>query len=167
MRVSEIIETSATMLDISLSEVLKEKDLWVKCYNYIEQELAMSYFPILEIDKHFNVDDIIYFKNFTRKPYQIKSIQDFHGDKINYIVNPDYIELKKNYNGGTFFVKYYYIPEEKEFSSNSTYGKEYIDILKYGVAVEYCLAKGDFDLGDIYSNKYKEAIKKKSSKRNS
>jgi hypothetical protein len=91
----------------------------------------------------------------------LKGIQDFHGDSVSFRLTSEYINLIKNYDGGTFFVKYYYIPEEKELYSNSTYGAEYISIFKYGVAAEYCLASGDFEQAKIYSDKYKERIKLK------
>ena len=163
MRVSEVIELSALLLDIELTDDIR-KDL-VSCYNLVEQELATDYFPILEVDKFFHVEDKIYYKDFSRKGYMIKGVQDFRGDKVNYKLFPEYIALQKNYDGGTFFVKYYYIPEKKELYSHSTYGAEYVSILKYGIASEYCLANGDFDLAAIYNQKYKERIKLKGPKK--
>ena len=77
----------------------------------------------------------------------------------------EYLELQKNYDGGTFFVKYYYTPDEKDFHSQCTYGVEYINILKYGVASEYCLVTGDFEQAKIYNDKYKEIIKLKGPKK--
>lgn len=163
MRVSEVIELSALLLDIELTDDIR-KDL-VRCYNLVEQELATDYFPILDVEKFFNVADKIYYKDFSRNAYMIKGIQDFHGDKVNYILRSEYLELQKNYNGGTFFVKYYYIPDAKELYSTCTYGAEYISILKYGVAAEYCLANGDFEQAKIYNDKYKENIKLKGFKK--
>ncbi len=166
MIVSEVIELSALLLDIELTEDIRNS--LVRCYNLVEQELATDYFPILEVDKFFHVEDKLYFKDFSRNPYLIKGIQDFRGDSVKFNISKatgDYIELKKNYDGGTFFVKYYYIPEEKELYSHSTYDTEYISILKYGVAAEYCLANGDFDQAKIYSDKYKERIKLKGPKK--
>ncbi len=163
MKVSEVIELSALLLDIELTDDIR-KDL-VRCYNLVEQELATDYFPILEVEKFFHVKDKIYYKDFSRKPYMLKGIQDFHGDSVSFRLTPEYINLIKNYDGGTFFVKYYYIPEEKALYSNSTYGAEYISILKYGIASEYCLANGDFELAKIYSDKYKERIKLKGAKK--
>lgn len=164
MRVSEVIELSALLLEIELTDTVK--DTLLRCYNIVEQELATDYFPILEVDKFFHVNDKIYYKDFSRKPYMIRGIQDFHGDKVNYVLHSEYLELQKNYDGGTFFVKYYYIPEEKELYSTCTYGAEYISIFKYGVAAEYCLQQGSFDLAAIYNQKYKERIKLKGAKKN-
>jgi hypothetical protein len=165
MLVVEVLELSAMMVEADLDKENRDRDLWLKCYNLVEQELATDYFPILEVDKFFHVEDKIYFKDFTRKPYLIRGIQDFRGDKVAYNINPEYIELKKNYDGGTFFVKYYYIPEEKELYSTCTYGAEYISILKYGVAAEVCLQQGNFELAKIYNDKYKERIKLKGAKK--
>lgn len=163
MKVSEVIELSALLLDIELTEDIRNN--LVRCYNLVEQELATDYFPILEVDKFFHVEDKIYYKDFSRKPYMLKGIQDFHGDSVGFKLAPEYINLIKNYNGGTFFVKYYYLPEDKELYSNSTYGAEYISILKYGIAAEYCLANGNFEQAKIYNDKYKERIKLKGPKK--
>ena len=163
MRVSEVIELSALLLDIELTEEVKP--ILVRCYNLVEQELATDYFPILEVDKFFHVEDKIYYKDFSRKGYMIKGVQDFRGDKVNYVLRLEYLELQKNYDGGTFFVKYYYTPDEKDFHSQCTYGVEYINILKYGVASEYCLVTGDFEQAKIYNDKYKEIIKLKGPKK--
>lgn len=163
MKVSEVIELSALLLDIELTEDIRNN--LVRCYNLVEQELATDYFPILEVDKFFHVEDKIYYKDFSRKPYMLKGIQDFHGDSVSFRLVPEYINLIKNYNGGTFFVKYYYLPEDKELYSNSTYGAEYISILKYGIAAEYCLMQGNFEQAKIYSDKYKERIKLKGPKK--
>ena len=169
MKVSEVIELSAVLLDIELTDEVKN-DL-LKCYNLVEQELATDYFPILEVDKFFNVDDKIYFKDFSRKVYFIKGVQDFRGDKVDYQINPEYIEIKKNYDGGTFFVKYYYIPAEKGLYSTCTYGAEYISILKYGIAAEYTLVNAKLcDTAALYkasefTSKYKERIKLKGPKK--
>ena len=163
MRVSEVIELSALLLEVELTYEVKN-DL-LNCYNLVVHELATDYFPILEADKFFNVDDKIYFKDFSRKAYFIKGVQDFRGDKVDYKIYPEYIELTKNYDGGTFFVKYYYIPAEKDLYSTCTYGAEYISIIKYGIAAEYCLQQGNFELAKIYSDKYKERIKLKGPKK--
>ena len=163
MKVSEVIELSALLLDIELTEDIRNN--LVRCYNLVEQELATDYFPILEVDKFFHVEDKIYYKDFSRKPYMLKGIQDFHGDSVSFRLAPEYINLIKNYNGGTFFVKYYYLPEDKELYSNSTYSAEYISILKYGIAAEYCLMQGNFEQAKIYSDKYKERIKLKGPKK--
>lgn len=163
MTVSEVIELSALLLDIELTDDIKNN--LVRCYNLVEQELATDYFPILEVDKFFHVEDKIYFKDFSRNPYMLKGVQDFHGDSVSFRLAPECIKLVKNYDGGTFFVKYYYLPEEKGLQSRCTYGADYIHIVKYGVAAEYCLAVGNFELAKIYNDKYKERIKLKGPKK--
>lgn len=163
MTVSEVIELSALLLDIELTDDIRNN--LVRCYNLVEQELATDYFPILEVEKFFHVEDKIYYKDFSRKPYMLKGIQDFRGDSVSFRLTPEYITLIKNYHGGTFFVKYYYIPDTKELYSTCTYGAEYTGILKYGIAAEYCLTNGDFEQAKIYNDKYKERIKLKGPKK--
>ena len=165
MLVIEALKLSALLVEGDLDIDGEDIDLWLKCYNFVEQELATDYFPILEVDKFFHVEDKIYFKDFSRNPYMLKGIQDFHGDSVSFRLTSEYIKLVKNYDGGTFFVKYYYLPEEKSLQSHCTYGADYIHIVKYGVAAEYCLAVGNFELAKIYNDKYKERIKLKGPKK--
>ena len=165
MRVIEALKLSAMVVDGDLDIDGEDLEVWLKCYNLVEQELATDYFPILEIDKFFHVDNKIYYKDFSRSPYLIRGIQDFRGDKVDYTLVTDGILIKKNYDGGTFFVKYYYLPEEKGLQSHCTYGADYIHIVKYSVAAEYCLATGNYELAKIYSDKYKERIKLKGPKK--
>jgi hypothetical protein len=161
MLVIEALKLSAMVIEGDLDINSEDIDLWLKCYNLVEQELATDYFPILEVETFFHVKDKIYYKDFSRKPYMLKGIQDFHGDSVSFRLTPEYINLIKNYDGGTFFVKYYYIPDAKELYSACTYGADYIHIVKYGVAAEYCLATANYELAKIYSDKYKERIKLK------
>ena len=165
MLVIEALKLSAMLVEGNLDINGEDVDLWLKCYNLVEQELATDYFPILEVDKFFRVEDKIYYKDFSRKPYMLKGIQDFHGDSVSFRLTSEYIKLIKNYDGGTFFVKYYYSPEEKELYSTCTYGADYIHIVKYGVAAEYCLAIGNYELAKIYSDKYRKRIKLKGPKK--
>ena len=165
MLVIEALKLSAMVVDGDLDIDGEDLEVWLKCYNLVEQELATDYFPILEIDKFFHVDNKIYYKDFSRSTYLIRGIQDFRGDKVDYTLVADGILIKKNYDGGTFFVKYYYLPEEKGLQSHCTYGADYIHIVKYGVAAEYCLATGNYDLAKTYSDKYKERIKLKGPKK--
>ena len=165
MLVIEALKLSAMVVDGDLDIDGEDLEVWLKCYNLVEQELATDYFPILEIDKFFHIDNKIYYKDFYRSPYLIRGIQDFRGDKVDYTLVTDGILIKKNYDGGTFFVKYYYLPEEKGLYSTCTYGADYIHIVKYGVAAEYCLATGNYDLAKIYIDKYKERIKLKGPKK--
>jgi hypothetical protein len=165
MLVIEALKLSALLVEGDLDIDGEDVGVWLKCYNLVEHELATEYFPILEVDKFFHVEDKIYFKDFSRNPYMLKGVQDFHGDSVSFRLAPEYINLIKNYNGGTFFVKYYYLPEEKGLQSRCTYGADYIHIVKYGVAAEYCLAMGNFELAKIYNDKYKERIKLKGPKK--
>ena len=51
MLVIEALKLSALLVEGDLDIDGEDIDLWLKCYNLIEQELATDYFPILEVDK--------------------------------------------------------------------------------------------------------------------
>lgn len=166
MRVKEIVDKSIEQLDLAATK--DNYDILLKCYNLVLQELAAGSFPVVEVDKFFNVEDKLYIKDFSKTLYNIKSIKDFRGDKVSFKVvkaTQECIELKKNYDGGTLFVTYYYIPEEKRLEDTSPYGAEYLEIFKSGIAAEYLLTQGKFELAVVYHNDYAENIISKLSKK--
>jgi hypothetical protein len=157
MTVRDVITKSIELL--KLDPVVIDYNVLVKCYNLVEQDLATGYFPVLDVEKFFHVEDKIYFKDFFKKIYKIKGIQDFRGEAVKFkITNSECIELKKNYDGGTFFVKYYYIPEEKTIDDTCTYSADYIEILACGVAAEYYLTALELEAALDFHHKQKEYI---------
>jgi hypothetical protein len=159
MTVKDVITKSIKLLNLDPAPV--DYDVLVRCYNLVEQDLATGYFPILEVDKFFNVKDKIYLKDFSRKLYMIKGVQDFRGDSVKFKVTKatsEYVELKKNYEGGTFFVKYYYIPEVKTLDDTCTYSADYLDILIYGIAAEYYLTLSKIETALDFHLKQKDYI---------
>ena len=158
MKVKEILDEVADLISRQLS-IEPDENTLCACYNYVESDLSTCYFPILEIDKFFHVDDQIFYKSFSRNPYLIKGVQDFRGDKVEYFCEPAHLKIKKNYDGGTFFVKYYYIPEAKTVDGFCTYGADYKDILIYGTAAEYCMVIKEYEQAEKFNKDFENKIK--------
>ena len=157
MTVKEIIEKSAELLGVELTDENTEKLL--RCYNLIETELAIDYFPLRAVDKVIIKDNKIKYTDLKNKPSGILSVIDFQNDEVKYTICIEYLELKKNYNGHYFFVRYNYIPEEKTIDENCDYDCRYEQVFKYGICAEYCLMKGDYETASSFNEKYKKAIK--------
>lgn len=159
MKVKEVIELSAELLGIELTE--ENTATLLDCYNLVENELAMDYFPLRAVDKVLIKENKIKYADLKNKAWRIINVLDFQNDEVKYRLYPEYIELKKNYNGHYFFVRYNYIPKEKVIDDNCDYNDRYKQVLKYGVCAEYCLMQGNFELASMFDNKYKDGIKEK------
>lgn len=159
MKVSDVIDVTAELLGVSLdNEVLAAL---LNCYNVIEQELATDYRPIRIVEKFLIDDNIIEYSSFKKKPHEILAVQDFQGDMVKFKLNATNIELKKNYNGHMFFVRFNELPKAKSISDKSSYDQFYIGVMKYGIAAEYYTTLGDFKNAKLCHDEYKRRLKNK------
>lgn len=156
MTVKEIIEKSAELLCAELTDENTENLL--QCYNLTETELALDYFPLRAVDNVIIKDNKIKYSDLKNKPSRILSVIDFQNDEVKYKICIEYLELKKNYNGHYFFVRYNYIPEEKTIDEKCDYDCRYEQVFKYGICEEYCLIQGDYETASAFNEKYKKAI---------
>lgn len=156
MKVKEIIEKSAELLGVELTDENTENLL--RCYNLVENELAIDYFPLRAVEKVMIEEDEIRYEDLKNNPLRICEIIDFKKDDVEYKLYPEYIKLKKNRDVHLFNVRYNYIPKKKTIEDKSSYSIFYTDILKYGVCAEYALSLGNFGEAKVWSGKYKNAI---------
>ena len=163
MTVRKVIEESAELLGVKLTD--KNLEFWLNAYNNVENELSMDYFPLRAVDKVLIKENEIKYADLKNKAWRIINVLDFQYDEVKYRLYPEYIELKKNYNGHYFFVRYNYIPKEKAIDDNCEYDGRMEQALKYGVCAEYCLMEGNFELANVFSDKYKIGIKERYLKR--
>lgn len=163
MTVKEIIEKSAELLGVELTEENTEN--FVRCYNLIENELAIDYFPLRTVDKVLIKDNKIKYAELKNKPSRILSVRDFQNDDVKYTICIECLELKKNYDGSYFFVRYNYIPEEKTIDEKCDYDCSYEQVFKYGICEEYCFMQGDYETASAFNEKYKKAILERYAKR--
>lgn len=163
MTVKEIIEKSSELLGVELTDENTEN--FVRCYNLVENELAIDYFPLRAVDKVIIKDNKIKYADLKNKPSRILRVRDFQNEEVKYRLYPEYLELKKNYNGHYFFVRYNYIPEEKTIDENCDYDCRYEQVFKYGICGEYCIMQGDYETASAFNEKYKKAIQEIYAKR--
>ena len=157
MKVKEVIELSAELLGIELTD---ENTAWLlECYNLVENELAMDYFPLRSVDKLLVQDNKIKYAELSKKAWRIMGVCDENSKEVKYKLYPQYMTIDKKYNGKYCFVRYAYVPKEKELDGISDFNKcMFEDIFRYGVCAEYCLANGEFEQASVWNGKYKKAI---------
>lgn len=163
MKVKEIIEKSAELLGVELTK--ENTETLLHCYNLVENELAVQYFPLRAVDKVLIKDNTIYYEFLKNKAYRILEVRDFHDNKVEYTIYTQHIELKKNYDGVYFYVCYNYLPKEKKITDACEYCSLDKDILVYGLCAEYCLMKGILYKAREWDGKYKRVMAEKYIKR--
>lgn len=159
MKVREVIQLSAELLGIELTK--ENTEYLLRCYNLVENELAMDYIPLRAVDNVLIAENKIKYADLKNKPYRILDIQsvlDCQNEEIKYKLFPEYIELAKNYNGHRLYIKYNYVPKEKCLDDNCDYDLTLKDTLKYGICSEYCLMQGDYETASAFNEKYKKSI---------
>lgn len=163
MKVREVIQLSAELLGIELTE--ENTNLLLHCCNLVENELATDYIPLRTVDKVLIKDNKIKYTDLKNKAYKILKVLDYQNDEVKYRIYPEYLKLKKNYNGYYFFVRYSYMPAEKKIGDNCEYDGRMEQVLKYGVCAEYCFMQGDYETASVFNEKYKRAIQERYAKR--
>lgn len=141
MKVIEVIDKCEALLDVPFTR----EDL-VKCFNVIEQELALDHFPLYAT--HQCNSKVVYFDEFEHAPVRIVMCDQ------KFKLHPTYMESKKEMHQ----IQYAYAPNTKELMDECSYGEEFIDCLVYGIITEYLRSQSFFEEAIVWDKKYKKAI---------
>lgn len=141
--------------EIEKSEDSKIVQCLLKCYNIVENELAVDYFPLL-LEETFSSDTgALYFESFSKKPVRIVKVVDAWENEIPFKLFPNFLKTQT----GKVCVRYAYEPEEKKLQSKGEVSLHVSErLIAYGVASEYALASGLFEEASAWDKKYKDAI---------
>lgn len=135
--VKEVVAKSAKILEIELTDEAKAE--LVDCYNEYERNLARYYMPLRKVDKIVIEGYTIMYEQLTYPIYRLLAVHDFQNDIVEHKMLSDRIELRKNYEGAYFFVKYNYLPIQKTIKDEceNDYRYQRKNMLAYGVCAEY------------------------------
>jgi hypothetical protein len=157
MKIKEIIEKSAELLGVELTEENTEN--FVRCYNLIENELSIDYFSLRAVDKVLIKDNKIKYDELQRQAWRIMGVYDCNNKELKYKLYPKYIGFGEKENGKQCLVVYCYMPQEKSKDGISEFDKGmFEEVFKYGICEEYCIAQGDYETASVFNKKYKKAI---------
>jgi hypothetical protein len=152
MKIKEIIEKSAELLGVELTEENTEN--FVRCYNLIETELCIDYFPLRTVDKLFIKDNKIKYADLERQALRIIGVYDCNNKELKYKIYPKHISFSKKENGKQCLVVYCYIPQEKSVDGISEFDKGmFEEVFKYGICGEYCVMQGDYETASAFNEK--------------
>lgn len=165
MTVLETIKATATALGIAkeVNDYLEgvstdgeaDTNALLRCFNIVENELALDYLP-LTCEESFETDTgVLYFSELSRGVVRLLKITDESGEELSFRLFPEYVKTQ----AGTITVRYTYAPKEKTFLDDSDFTLyASVRLFVYGMAAEFSLAKGLFEEAAVWDAKYKEAI---------
>ena len=132
-------------------------DALVRCFNLVENEVALDYLPLFAEDVVLTDSGRIAFSAFSENPVRILFVVDSDGNKVKFNLFPDHIRLEKP---AVYTVTYTYSPKKKEIDDESDFKTAVSErLFAYGIACEYSLASGMFEEASVWDKKYKEAIR--------
>lgn len=132
-----------------------ESDLLLKCYNAVENEVALDYIPLVIEEKFETETGVIYYEQLSQKPIRIVKTKDAWDNDIECGIFPEYLKTQ----AGKITVCYACIPQEKTLEDESAFTQCVSKwLLVYGVLSEYCLASGLYEESAIWQKKYKDAV---------
>lgn len=153
---SDAAETLETEAERTAEEEEAIKTM-LYCFNAVENELARSYFPLINGESIEAVSGKVNFSDFSYSPVKITAVK-CGGKPVQYSLKPQYIAT----DADSVWVEYWYVPAVKTIDDDSEYdGTEVGELLvAYGAASEYCLINGESSAAELWESKYRDAIDK-------
>ena len=165
MTVKEIALTVAEMvgvgdavkkyLDGDSTQGEKECLAIVRCFNFIQNELALDYFPLVAEDEIVTDTGKIEYARFKQSAVRVLGVRNEADDWVKFRLFPNYLETPV----GTLTVRYTYTPSDKTINDKVEADLVVSDrLLSYGIASEYCFSVGLYEEGEAWNKKYKDAL---------
>ncbi len=135
----------------------------VRCFNLVENEVALDYFPLFIEEVVLTDTGKIFFSELSENPVRVALITTSEGDRAHFTLFPEYIKLDKP---DTYKIIYCYAPKKKTVNDEASFLSTVSErLLAYGVAAEYCISCGLYEEGKVWDTKYKDALKAAYSKK--
>lgn len=164
MTIKEIIILACTMIEqdevarkLEAVEVLSEeeenvKNDLLKCFNFIQNEIATEFIPLLTKEKISSEDKAFSISNLSERLAYILSLKDENGENIKHKIIGDKIIFD-----GEGEICYCYCPKKKDIDDES----ELLlpeRVISYGVLREYFLLQGLASEASVFETKFKNSL---------
>lgn len=132
----------------------------LRCYNLVENEIALDYFPLKNEETLTVCDGVIPYAQLTYAPVTVFSVKDSLGRPIDFEIRPENVLLPERTEEQTVTLSYSYSPKEKSFTDSAEFGGKISGrLLSFGVAYEFCLSCGQYAEAATWEKKYREALR--------
>lgn len=165
MRVKDILSLAADLLGRQdLVEELfaldgaptGELQTLLRCYNLVENEVALDYFPQKTTERLTAAEGKLYYTAFSRSPVEICRILDGAGRSVRFEEFPEHLALSVS---GAVEVTYAYAPEDKEIDGQCEFKDVSARLLAFGVAGEFCLTAHKYEEAKLWQGRYRDALR--------
>ena len=165
MTVKELILLTASAVGIQqevnlyfegyLQEGEEEVACLLRCFNTVEERLALEYLPLITEEDVDSETGAVYFSKLSRSPVRILKVTDKWGNELPFKLFAEYIKTSPE----RVKVRYTYSPEEKDLDGVCDFKiavckQAFVD----GMAMEYCLLRGLFEESAVWEKRFKQAI---------
>ncbi|MBQ3220928.1 MAG: hypothetical protein IJB34_03080 [Clostridia bacterium] len=151
-----VAETVRAYLDGESTEGEAETTALLRCFNTVENELALDYLPLHAEDELETQTGAIFYSELSRSAVRILRVLDETQTPMAFKLFPEYLKTAS----GRVKVRYTYTPAEKGIDGKSDFQTLVSPrLMAYGMASEYQLAVGAFEDSAVWDKKYKDAIK--------
>lgn len=133
----------------------RETEALLRCFNLVENEVALDYLPLYAEDETESETGTIAYSVLSKKAVRILGVRDEWGNKIPFRLFPEFLRTAP----GKVKIVYTYTPEEKGLEDSSDFILQVSPrLLALGMAAEYCLAGGLFEEAEVWDAKYRDAL---------
>lgn len=165
MTVKEVILKSAELVGVSeaVTAYLEtgnadgkaETETLLRCYNFVENALALDYLPLFTEESVEAASGEVAYSALSKAATHIVSVKNEAGESLAFRIFP--LSLKTA--AGNVTVRYAYAPTEKGLEDGVEAAPAVsARLLAYGVAAEYCTARGFYEEAAVWEARYKKAI---------
>ena len=132
----------------------RETETLVRCFNIVENEIALDYLPLRRAEK-FVSDGCVAYTAFAEPPVEILSVRGETGRSLPFTAGEDGVLVR----AGCVTVEYSVRPRPKaagDFPELSQKGDA--RLLALGTACEYALMSGNYEAASLLDKRYRDAI---------
>ncbi len=129
--------------------------LLLKCFERVENELALDYLPLLAQDEVVSGNGVVEYAALQKPAARILCVENEWGESLKYKLFPTYLQTE----AGKIKIVYAYAPSAQTIDGRSEYTTLVSKrLLVYGMAAEYCLAVGELAEAKVWDKKYKDGV---------
>ena len=142
------------------AEEAEELKALLRCYNFVESEIALDYCPLKREETVSVVGNKISYSSLSRTPFRIRKVV-CGGSLARFSAYPDYIVVTDGWSGNAK-VTYDSIPNAKAvFTSVSDFTGTSVtaQVMACGIAAQYCLVNGENNRSALWQRKFRDALK--------
>jgi hypothetical protein len=166
MTVKEVVKLAAEALDRedlsaeadAAGDLSGELKSLVRCYNLVENEIALDHLPLRSEEILYARADEIPYTDFSRAPVRVLRVRDGAGRDLSFQTFPDRLKLRDPCAQAA--VTYSYAPPQKGLGDRSEFsGRVSARMMSLGVACEFCLTNGRYQEAALWEKRFHDALR--------